>query len=289
MGMLDRLITFSEFDVFAYLVVGLVLLAVCDLIFHTGLILRPSWGFGAGLMIVVIAYVLGHLISIPGHWFIEEGIANRVLKAPQTLVSNAQCPDPKIPDPPKRPDQLGWLEVTIFAHDEPLSCAVLRKLEDKLEQTAASERHGDVLGDNYYFLLERGLRAARGDAYAYTRDRMQIFLRLYIFSRNMACVAFAGALIILVMAIYQRLRHASRKRTCRAFFIALWQGGAHVRPATETAQTDTSVAIPNWLSSRINLFLIFLIFGLGLLYRHVMFLRLYAGEALMAYAASANP
>ena len=128
-----------------------------------------------------------------------------------------------------------------------------------------------------------------GDAFAYARDRMQIFLRLYIFSRNMACVAFSGALIIVVMAIYQRLRFASRKGTCRAFFIALWQGGAHVPPAAETAQADASVAIPNWLSSRINLFLIFLIFGLGLLYRHVMFLRLYAGEALMAYAASANP
>jgi hypothetical protein len=277
-AMVDRLITFSEFDVFAYLVVGLVLLAVCDLIFHIRVILRPKWGFGDGLMIVVTAYVLGHLVAIPGHWFIEEGLAKRVLKAPQTLVSDqlyeARC---KGPGQREQPD---WLHATIFAHDEPLSCAVLDKLKTRLPKD-------ETLLGNFYPLLERGIVAARPDPFA--RDRMQIFLRLYIFSRNMACVAFLGALIILITPIFHRYWPVISETRFGHRVTALWLRGASLPAADETVTPIPGTAIPGWLTNRVSLFAALFIFGLGLLYRHLMFLRLFDAEALTAYAYALGP
>ncbi len=272
--MLDRLITFSEFDLFAYLVVGLVLLAICDLIFRTRLILRTEWGFGIGLVVVVTAYVLGHLVSIPGYWFIEEGIAKRLFdKRPEAvLLSEANCQPNQQVEPPT------WVQATFLAHRVPLSCEVLKKIRVK-ENTKDSEK----LENNAWLILGKANLAVRADMYA--RDRQLIFLRLYTFSRNMAFVALFGALAILLSPLFRWLWARVANKKLGESIIQLWQRGALKIEKTKPARKEVALQLPDWLTNRVSLFGIFLIFGLGLLYRHTMFLRIHTAEILMAYVA----
>jgi hypothetical protein len=297
--MIDRLITFSEFDVFAYLVVGLVLLAVCDLIFQTRLILRTEWGFGAGLMIVVTAYVLGHLVAIPGHWLIEEGIAKRLFERPQTILLSddqyqtrcvVKLPPPTQTSLAQPPAEVlpTWPQATIFAHSEPLSCPVLAGLKAKLDKIAPDAKHGPELHQNTELLLAKGFLAARADKYAL--ERMQIFLRLYSFSRNMACVLLFGALTTFVLLLppvkrrWQAARHSALENYRRELSKL---GASDLRRKMD--QAEARLTIPDWMTSHVTLFVLFSVFGLGLLFRHMMFLELYTAEALTAYATAWRP
>ena len=274
--MIDRLVTFSEFDVFAYLMVGLVLLAVCDLVFETRLILRTNWGFGAGFVIVVTAYVLGHLVSVPGLWFVQEGISKRWSDLPEkVLLSDGKCRD-KLGTPIKEVQAPTWLEATIYAHRQPLDCKLLAKIRDK-----AGIKDAEKLQTHAETIYADAELVARADPY--TRDRLLIFQRLYVFSRNMACVAFFGALMILIAPLLRCSWSLISKRSFGRILKKIWLLGA-------TTQTKTHVAndepMPGFLTNRISLFAIFLIIGLGLLYRHNMFLRIYYTETLVAYANS---
>jgi len=44
---MGNLISFPVFDVFSYLIVGLLLIAACDLIFHTKTFFHKDWGLSA--------------------------------------------------------------------------------------------------------------------------------------------------------------------------------------------------------------------------------------------------
>jgi hypothetical protein len=56
-------ITFPVFDVFSYLIVGLMLIATCELIFGRDEFFHLKWGFGSTTMVVIAAYVLGHIVT----------------------------------------------------------------------------------------------------------------------------------------------------------------------------------------------------------------------------------
>jgi hypothetical protein len=107
----DRLVAFTEFDIFAYLIVGITALAACDLIFGSRLIFRTEWGFGIGTLVAVMAYVVGHLVSIPSDWLMEEGLVKRGLGRPADFLVR---PLAEIPNPcPPRADP-NWLQGTLI-------------------------------------------------------------------------------------------------------------------------------------------------------------------------------
>jgi hypothetical protein len=73
------------------------------------------------------------------------------------------------------------------------------------------------------------------------------------------------------------------------FFRRLWDYGEPARPMPTFPVSAPVGQPPRWLTNRIGLFLIFSLLAIGLFYRHVMFVRLYTGEALQAYAAAPLP
>src|SRR5262245_9779295 len=92
---MQSLIALTEYDIFAYLMVGLALLGLSDLIIGTGFLLRSEWNAGIVTMTVIIAYVSGQITSWPAEIAIENGLINYALK-PQThhLVPNLKADQP---------------------------------------------------------------------------------------------------------------------------------------------------------------------------------------------------
>lgn len=250
---LERLIAFTEFDIFAYLIVGLVLLAACDVIFGSRLIFRQDWGFGLGTMVAVLAYVLGHLVSVPADWLLEEGLAKHAFGRPS---DNLVLPVSQIPKPCPATSDPGFWRSTVFGYGLPLTCELQAKVREK-----APAETGDALFYKAYVV-------ARSDPSA--AGRMLIFSRLYIFSRNMAFAAFLAAVMVLATP------------ACRQFF----------RPPDQARTLEeTATALPihqtfRWLPAPWVLSSILFVTGLVLLHRYLMFYRLFSVEVFTAFASS---
>ncbi len=265
--MLERLIAFTEFDIFAYLIVGLAALGSLLVIFHPGLLIHPQIGFGGSLAVAIGAYTLGHLISIPGHWLIEEALVRRQFLAP---VEHLIKKDPKARDKAGNclliTPEPEWTDATIWAYWRPLTC----QLQDRIKQ-----RSSDAKGRE---LFAKAYAAARSDAYA--RDRMLIFLRLYTFSRNLAVVMFAAATIALFLLFKDYIVMPAWRRS---------------HPQSTAPPTAEEIAaqfrlerVATWATHRLTLAVVFTLFGLGLLLRFMEFYRLYSVEVLTSYASAAS-
>jgi hypothetical protein len=204
-------------------------------------------------MVAVMAYILGHLVSVPADWLLEEGLVKRVLGRPTDMLVR---PLNQIPNPcPSRSDP-SWWQASIAIYWQPLSC----RLQTEIRKKASSEA-----GEELFF---KGYAAARKDEYA--RDRMLIFSRLYIFSRNMAFAFFLAAIGVLLTPLCKGLSERILKNPTAA---------------------EVAAALPiyerfPWLPNRYTLAVIFFVLGLVLLYRYLFFFRLYSIEVFVAYASA---
>ena len=174
---MDKFFRFSDYDVFAYLTAGFAGLAVVDLSFSTSFIVGASWTFSAGTLTVFAAYILGHIIAIPSSSFIEHGLVKRFLGAPsENLLADNQS-------------GLRWLMKVTTLRDfyRPLTVDIQARV-----MGLANPMSGVALTGERLFWV--AFAAAKRDPSA--AGRMQTFLNLYGFCRNIAFVGlFGGALI----------------------------------------------------------------------------------------------
>lgn len=253
---MDRIIApLTDYDIFAYLMVGIAALAASDLVFGSRFLIRDEWSFGVGTMVIIAAYVAGQIVAAPSEWVLGRIVTHSLLKEPayhlvmskkdyEPFASNAkgfldECNK-------RRREYDSLLFDTVVAYAQPLSC----NLQLRIRQKEPNAQGRD--------LFSRAHSEIRNQEF--TRDRLTTFSRLYIFCRNMSFVAFLAAFAV---AIRARNRVKTKK----------------------VVSKRTKAGISQWLFEPRWQFIMFGAVGVALFVRYLFFYRLYSVEVLTAFAA----
>ena len=171
-------IPFSVYDFFGYLVPGFLFVAVMDFalvgtIAGERWVLRDDLGVVYGLTWTVVAYIIGHVLSSPSEWLLQEKIVRNWLKSPAINLFN---------DHQRKSGRF----LLFSGYYKPLPSPIRKRILEKAKAEGINET-GEAL-----FYHAWGKVKKDQDAMA----RLYIFLYLYGFSRN---VSFACALASLVI------------------------------------------------------------------------------------------
>lgn len=226
-------IPFGVYDFFGYLASGFLVLAALDLVFTGGAVLKSDMQLLLGLFWLVVAYVTGHIVANVSSFLLERLLVQRVLGRPYQVLFEV-------------PARKKWTRLFPGYH-EPLPKETRERVLKKAGETAGITDPG--LGLFFHcFAFVRGDEDARG--------RLDSFLSLYGFSRN---VATAAVIAVLVLA---------------ADIIPMESIGVGLRSVQFRWAVAATVAAG------------------GLLYRYLKFFRLYSVEVFIRYAElepSASP
>jgi hypothetical protein len=234
---MDNLLRFSDYDVFAYLASGFGALGLWDTLFGTHLVIGASWTVATGTISVVGAYITGHILAAPASSVMEHGLVKSWLGTPSVrLMASA---------PPRR-GILGFLAASFCReYFRPLEAGLVSRV-----RTNATGIEGEGLFWHAYGL-------ARADQAA--SARLEGFLRLYGFCRNIAFVGLLGTFALAAKAVV---------------FVIQKQPAAEIRELVLLS---------------IGAMIIFL----GMTHRYLKFHRLYTVEAFVVLArqksAGTNP
>jgi hypothetical protein len=231
---LDKLLRFSDYDVFGYVASGLAAFAFWDLAFGTSYVVGAQWNVASGALTIGGAYVLGQILASPSSWLIERRLVRKVLGSPSVILMDDL--------------RLGWRRflkaVILTDYYTPLDAG----LRTRVRERAATARPGETLRGEALFWC--AFAVAKKDENAYTR--MDSFLKLCGFCRNMAFVALCGFGLLTTLALLE------------------WHGSG-----------DLSL-----INRRLQWALVAFLLGLGMLHRYLKFHRLYSIEVFVAYADS---
>lgn len=218
-------IPFSVYDFFGYLASGFLVLAALDLVFTGGSVIRSDMQLLPGLFWLVVAYVTGHMVANISSFFLERLLVQRFLGRPHQVLFETLAPRK-------------WTRLFPGYH-EPLPKETRERVLKKADERAGITQPGPGLFLHCFAFV-------RGDEDA--RARLDSFLSLYGFSRN---VATAAAIAVLV-------------------FAADLISADSVEVAFRSVEFRWAVAAA--------------IAAVGLLYRYLKFFRLYSVEVFVRYA-----
>jgi hypothetical protein len=172
-GAMEHLIALPSFDVFAYLMVGIAAIALCDLHLGTGLFFRDEWTVSTGTVIAVAAYVLGHVISSISTLTIEWPVIDCWAQRPAFNLLATKDAEKGVAWPAR------VLMAPYFDRFDDNTQAKIR--ERKPQQNDINE------------LFWQAYDTAKTQEHAF--ERVTVFQQLFIFSRNMAFVLFWAAIV----------------------------------------------------------------------------------------------
>jgi hypothetical protein len=254
-------LSFGDYDIIAYLMVGLAMFMVSDLVLGTGFLYRTKWNTGSVAGIVLLAYLSGHLISIPSNWIFDDWAVKSCLKQPVVHL----IPAPVAKDSPPQPEPsiactpISWVYSGGF--DKPAPHDVLDRIADKAKGSlpkAALNTGAEPHARDNEGLFHEAFVAAKHDPNSY--ERMLIFQRLYLLFRNMGFLALSAFVAVLIKGLLVRF--------------GIWQADRHL----------IHYGVRPWMISFWGQFGVFLVLSVGLFDRFLFFYRLYALEVISAYA-----
>ena len=167
---MSSLVSFSEYDIFAYLMVGLATLAVSDIVLGARFLFRETWHTGTVTITVIAAYLVGHIVATPAQWVLEQSLVNGLLGRPS---HNLMVPETEA--------HSGWMYRTVLEYWRPLDKAVQGKIQSKT--TAVEEK-----------LFWTAYPVAKANEKV--QERLVTFSKLYTFSRNMTFVALLAMVAV---------------------------------------------------------------------------------------------
>lgn len=250
---MDSLLVLGSFDIIAYLMAGLAAFFVLDLILGFGFLFRATWNAGSVTGIVLSAYLIGHLLSIPSRFLFEEVIADDCLRSPivrlvpslwrasDSIVASYICEPIR---PYARHIPIRWIFGAEYfrtaTHD------VLSRVDTKLSK-ATSES-----------FFHEAYQLAKHDSIAY--ERADIFQRLSLLFRNMAFLSLAALIAIAGKSIASCFSNHPADRHLIHYGVQPWM-----------------------LAPKIQA-MIFLLLTIGLLNRYLFFNRLFVSEIVTSFA-----
>jgi len=229
---MDKLLRFSDYDVFAYLASGFAALTGWDLLFATGYVIGAQWSVSTGILTIVAAYVIGQIIASPAAWLIERQLVRRALGHPASVLMRTE-------------PLSGWRKwasnIALSEYYRPLETTIADSLRAFMTTKGISSSEG---------LFWQAFPVAKLSPMA--TIRMDAFLRLYGFCRNMAFVAFTTGLgLAAKLALHWRSTG--------------WDDHADVMAMYSSVS---------------------LLVAVGMLYRYLKFHRLFNVEVLVTFANS---
>jgi len=170
-------IPFSIYDIFGYLISGLLLLFGLDYAFNLGWILNRELGAQAWTAWVLIAYLIGHVNAAWASWCIEKMIVGKTLGYPtKNLFSEKKAKG--------------------FSHyREPLDKNLASGIKKKFSQMTKTEF--DLKGHYPFLFCYHQVKDRCPNAYA----RIGIFLNLYGFTRNLSFALTTLGLVFVASAL----------------------------------------------------------------------------------------
>ena len=231
---MNKVLRFADYDVFAYLASGFTALAGWDLLFATEYVIGAQWSVSSGTITLVAAYVIGQIIASPAAWLIERQLVRRALGHPTSVLIRTE-------------PLSGWRKwashFTLAEYYRPLETSVGERLRELMTAKGISSSEG---------LFWQAFSVAKSSTSAAVR--MDTFLRLYGFCRNMAFVTFAtGIGLAAKLALHWR----------------------------NTGWDDDAEVMAVYFGTCI-------LVAIGMLHRYLKFHRLFSVEVLVTFANSVN-
>jgi hypothetical protein len=175
---LDKL-PFGVYDFFAYLSAGGVLLLTIDYVWALGMLSMKDMTPVLGIALIVLAYVTGHAVAHLSSWIFEQTVISRILGRPTDRLLGAS-PRLRI---------WGWL---FPGYHRPLPANVQQRVKDQ------AQSRNCFVQDEGLFLHAFPL-VTQNEKY---QARLDTFLNLYGFARNMAFSLLAAAISIAIAHWY---------------------------------------------------------------------------------------
>lgn len=229
---MDKLLRFSDYDIFAYLASGFASLAGWDLLFSTRYVIGAQWSASSGLIAIVAAYVIGQILASPAAWLIERQLVRRALGRPAEVLIRPE---------PLRKWRKWASRFMLTEYYAPLEASIAERLRTFMTLKGIDSSEG---------LFWHAFSVAKQSPVA--TARMDAFLRLYGFCRNMTFVA-----LITGIGLFTKL-------------VLHWR---------TIGWDDAAKVIASY--SAISLLVAF-----GMLLRYLKFHRLFSVEVLVTFASS---
>jgi hypothetical protein len=170
---MDQKIPFTSYDFWAYLSAGFLLLFAVDQAAGTKLLMRDTWTIVQGVIAVSMAYVVGQLVASVSSFVFEKMLVGKVLGYPRMNLFG-------------KPKAWRWLRALMPDYFAPLPEQTQKAVLERGQKVGA-----DGAGEALFW-----------PAHAYGRStpavaaRMDNFLNLYGFCRNIALVGLIDAALL---------------------------------------------------------------------------------------------
>lgn len=177
---------FTDYDFYAYLTSGSLLIAAVDLAINShSLLSAKDWSVVATVVFFAGAYVTGHLVAWASAQILEHGLAREVLAPPAVILLALKKPS-------ALERQAAWIIGRCY---EPLSEPIRQKIIETVA-SAVSRPAVTLSAEDVFQIAHRS--AITTD---HVRDRVADFRNQYGFCRNVALVAGLSALLFSVVAL----------------------------------------------------------------------------------------
>jgi len=171
-------IPFSAYDFFGTLAAGFVALATVDFAFDGGWLLESELTPVLGVVWIVLAYTIGHIIAHVSSVFLEHGVLRRGLGSPETHMFAG--------------NRAGGIWPRLFPGNfQPLP-------EDTQQRVRARAAEEGVACSGRGFFFHCHAIVKRDPA---TRERLGSFLNMYGFCRNMCMAGLLAVPILLIGSV----------------------------------------------------------------------------------------
>ena len=169
-------IPFSVYDFFAYLATGFVVLVAVDFALDLGWTAKEKLPPGMVVFVTIGAYVLGHIVANLSSYFLEHQFLRGVLRSPEETLFGAERRTP-------------WRRLFPIFY-KPFPEETQRRILEKAK-AAGIEKPGRGLFFHCHALVKRDQA---------TLERLNTFLNLYGFCRNVCAASLIAAAILLFAA-----------------------------------------------------------------------------------------
>ncbi len=217
----------SVYDFFAYLASGFLLLAAAEFGFDGNWLTEREWKPGGIALYVTMAYVIGHIVASIASHLLEHNFSRKCLGPSEELLLG------------KKPEA-HWLWQWVF-------WSFFKPLNGKTQERIMKAAEPEGLTKVDRALYDHAFEVAKQDKT--TLERMNTFLNLYGFCRNISFTLFLAAIVIGVSGAVHALFYDLNK--------------------------------PDWKKVTIAALCVF--GAVGMFYRYLKFYRVYTVEVLRGY------
>lgn len=172
-------IPFSAYDFFAYLSSGLVLLATIDVVYGAEWLLQEKQSLALGFVGVFVAYVAGHAIAQLSSVILENWILGRGLGRPHTLLMSCRS---------------SWWRYVFPNYFKALPAKTQERVRANL-----LKRNFEGEGEALFLHVFSAVKSRAG-----VGERLQTFLNLYGFARNVCLALVLSGVMLLAGPIDDR-------------------------------------------------------------------------------------